>query len=155
MPYEDSFYIDYTNRQWNRLNREAAFYEPRGADSLAAALGRQTSRTACAKEWDADDVGDLTYEVSGSIYFRSTDPYRGYQVKCTDCGHVCHAMGLHWDRFRYCPHRLAEDAKPLPSRLEFRTLQRRWYKTCMNGATSLDSAQFGNSRHRLSRSKQQ
>ena len=128
MPYEDSFYIDYTNRQWNRLNREAAFYEPRGADSLAAALGRQTSRTACAKEWDADDVGDLTYEASGSIYFRSTDPYRGYQVKCTDCGHVCHAMGLHWHRFRYCPHRLAEDAKPLPSRLEFRTLQRRWYE---------------------------
>ena len=128
MPYEDSFYIDYTNRQWNRLNREAAFYESRGADSLAAALRRQTSRTACAKEWDADDVGDLTYEVSGSIYFRSTDPYRGYQVKCTDCGHVCHAMGLHWHRFRYCPHRLAEDAKPLPSRLEFRTLQRRWYE---------------------------
>jgi hypothetical protein len=128
MPYEDSFYIDYTNRQWDRLNREAAFYESRGADSLAAALRRQTSRTACAKEWDADDVGDLTYEVSGSIYFRSTDPYRGYRVKCTDCEHVCHAMGLHWHRFRYCPHRLAEDAKPLPSRLEFRTLQRRWYE---------------------------
>ena len=78
MPYEDSFYIDYTNRQWDRLNREAAaFYESRGADSLAAALGRQTSRTACAKEWDADDVGDLTFEVLGSIYFRSVSGLPG------------------------------------------------------------------------------
>jgi hypothetical protein len=66
MPYEDSFYIDYTNRQWDRLNRESAFYDME-ADSLAAALRRQTSRTACAKEWDADDVGDLTFEVLGSM----------------------------------------------------------------------------------------
>ena len=128
MPHDDSFYIDYTNRLWDRWNREDAFYDSMEANSFAAALRRPTSRTAHAEEWDADDVGDLTYEVSGSIYFRSTDPYRGYQVKCDDCGHVCHAMGLHRHRFRFCSHRIAEDVKPLPSRLEFRTLQRRWYE---------------------------
>ena len=128
MPYDDSFYIDYTNRQWDHWNREAAFYDSTEADSSAAALRRLTSRTALAEEWDADDAGDLTYEILGSIYFRSTDPYRGYQVKCADCGHVCHAMGFHRHRSHFCPHRLAEDAKPLPSRLEFRTLQRRWYE---------------------------
>ena len=128
MPHDDSFYIDYTNRHWDRWNREDAFYDSMEANSFAAALRRPTSRTAHAEGWDADDVGDLTYEVSGSIYFCSTDPYRGYQVKCDDCGQECHAMGLHRHRLRFCSHRLAEDAKPLPSRLEFRTLQRRWYE---------------------------
>ena len=85
MPYDDSFYIDYTNRQWDHWNREAAFYDSMEADSFAAALRRLTSRTALAEEWDADDAGDLTCEILGSIYFRSTDPYRGYRVKCADC----------------------------------------------------------------------
>ena len=75
MPYDDSFYIDYTNRRWDHWNREAAFYDSTEADSFAAALRRLTSRTALAEEWDADDAGDLTYEILGSIYFRSTDPY--------------------------------------------------------------------------------
>ena len=152
MPHDDSFYMYQHNRLWNRWDREAAFYDSAAeANPFAAALRRSTSRTSHAEERDSDDAGDLTYEASGSIYFLSSDPYRGYEVKCVDCGHVCCAMWLHWHRFRYCPHRLAEDAKPLLSRLEFRTLQRRWYEW----RHLLDSAQFGNSRRRPSRSKQQ
>ena len=45
MPHDDSFYIDYTNRLWDRRNREEAFYDsaPEFA-SLSATLGRSTSR---------------------------------------------------------------------------------------------------------------
>ena len=47
MPHDDSFYIDYTNRLWDRRNREEAFYDsaPEFA-SLSATLGRSTSRRA-------------------------------------------------------------------------------------------------------------
>ncbi len=129
MPHDDSFYIDYTNRLWDRWNREETFYDSViEVNSFAASLRRSISRTARAEVWDSDDVGDLTYEVSGSIYFSRSDPYRGYRVKCDDCGQLCHAMGLHWHRFRFCPHQLADATKPLLSRLEFRTLQRRGYE---------------------------
>ena len=77
------------NRLWNRWDREAAFYDSAAeANPFAAALRRSTSRTSHAEERDSDDAGELTYEASGSIYFLSSDPYRGYAVKCDDCGHV-------------------------------------------------------------------
>ena len=48
MPHDDSFYIDYTNRLWDRWNREKAFYDsaPEFA-SLSATLGRSTSQNIC------------------------------------------------------------------------------------------------------------
>ena len=87
----------------------------------AQAIAKQAAMKAVQ-----DDSEDLTYEVSGSIYFTGTDHYQYFERKCVDCGEVCRARDLHRHRSHYCQW-VDKAAEPLPSRLEFRTLQRCWY----------------------------
>ena len=88
----------------------------------AQAIAKQAAMKAVQ-----DDSEDLAYEVSGSIYFTGTDHYQYSERKCVDCGKVCRARDLHRHRSHYCQQWVDKATDPLPSRLEFRTLQRWWY----------------------------